>query len=1146
MNQEKVKNTILMEMERFSDKTSEGYHQMKAVLNKFPYKITADYQQLLDTLRGGTVINRFDTLDELIIMLQQERVITREIVESCLYFQQNSDNVINQIHLFDLLMVPTRNLTEQLNLLKSLTNSLSMDGEKFFHHKVLIRINKMELLTDVIEKQIKEICIELQYGMESAKVKEDILARTFELLNEGSVNYQQLVNMELDYEEGCREIVIDGFFETMNRSSKNNEYKWFFDFLRDDKIISKLLQRKNLSEAEKKTYISIATNHSDSPFIGNSIPYFKKINLEESTIITKKRILDQELVYLIAKEVTPELAVKYDEILRGEEQGTVEVMTQIYVESQSTLVKESVRQHVNTSFKETDRLEFYKKSIIEKLKKENRSDLGDQLEDLLNSGAKIDRFDRFYRLLNSPESKKQLSYLGRLVFGENQWHKFETVQAFKEELKETEAKKNSSLSEMMKKDLSEIENQRHMNGLRSIDNKLANNDYLKQLKPEQIATIMLQLKVNYPNWTEKNFEQVNNQLSTYLNEEDKIQTNKILNEKEVILRISAISTEMGEIAKNIAHNLTDDMKVSYVVEEVRKELEKQKVDYLYLEVRETIDRTLYKHKIDCDYRYDREKALDLLYSYETKKELLPKIEEALQQKKEGETLSAVIYSVMMREWESPSDVNYLKERYGDDGEGLLKETKDFSQAEDLLQSIKEALRSQNINFTESDVINWTKKCLSMDEKKQQRESQVVINKIKKSLLKIKKSKNIEQTRVNKAISRFQIDLNNKKEEIKKQMKYSVIEVYKLRDDRVSIEEQFSNILNQKEEIQHFIHTYPKLKNIIDECIKQIPLVSVDLKMVTTKEVESNNNRYFNNLNKVLIPFEREWWQKEIDKIKQFINTYVSPKNLLVSDVNRQIEELLIEDEHCCSQVVLSFLVYSSGVSKNLNPKYTVGYLNKDSEHQQNRGKIKRLVESFEELHSHRQEMKQLKELNIDVEPTPMPQGTSNQSLISNSVKEPERKKEQPKEKSEGIEPTLTPLGISNHSLTDKQTKTPLVIKNQTFEEQMNQSTNVADSLNQEKSAGIQPTPISKEIRDQSLTNKSPQTTNSLSLTSKSTQTTNSLSLTSNKSTQTPNSHPVIKIQTLEERMNQSTNKANNLNEMKEAGKNQSSVRELKN
>ncbi|VTS86527.1 Uncharacterised protein [Enterococcus hirae] len=836
MNQEKVKNTILMEMERFSDKTSEGYHQMKAVLNKFPYKITADYQQLLDTLRGGTAINRCETLDELIMMLKQERVITREIVESCLYFQQNSDNVINQIHLFDLLMVPTRNLTEQLNLLTSLTNSLSVDGDKFFHENVLFSINKIKLSTDEIEKKIKEICIELQYGMDSAKVKEDILARTFELLNEGSVKYQQLVNMELDYEEGCREIVIDGFFGMM--PDPDDKYKWFFDFLRDDKIISKLLQRKNLSEAEKKTYISIATNHSDSPFIGNSIPYFKKINIKESTIITKKRILDQELVYLIAKEVTPELAVKYDEILRGEEQGTVEVMTQIYVESQSTLVKESVRQHVNTSFKETDRLEFYKKSIIEKLKKENRLDLGDQLEDLLNSGAKIDRFDRFYRLLNSPESKKQLSYLGRLVFGENQWHKFETVQAFKEELKETEAKKNSSLSEMMKKDLSEIENQRYMNGLRSIDNKLANNDYLKQLKPEQIATIMLQLKVNYPNWTEKNFEQVNNQLSTYLNEEDKIQTNKILNEKEVILRISAISMEMGEKAQTIILAPTDKIKALDIVGEVRKDLKKQKVDYLFPIILETIN-----------------------------------------------------------------------------------------------------------------------------------------------------------------------------------------------------------------------------------------------------------------------------------------HTYVSPNNLLVSDVNRQIEELLIKDEHCCSQVVLSFLVYSSGVFKNINPKYTAGYLNKDSEHQQNRGKIKRLVESFEKLHSHRQEMKQLKELNIDVEPTPMPQGTSNQSLISNSVKEPERKKEQPKEKSAGIEPTLTPLGISNHSLTDKQTKTPLVIKNQTFEEQMNQSTNVADSLNQEKSAGIQSIPIPKEIRDQSLTNKSPQT---------------------------PNSHPVIKIQTLEERMNQSTNKANNLNEMKEAGKNQSSVRELKN
>ncbi|MBE8832757.1 hypothetical protein G9419_12950 [Enterococcus hirae] len=1117
MNQEKVKNTILMEMERFSDNTSEGYHQMKAVLNKFPYKITADYQQLLDTLRGGTAINRFETLDELIMMLKQERVITREIVESCLYFQQNSDNVINQIHLFDLLMVPTRNLTEQLNLLTSLTNSLSVDGDKFFHENVLFSINKIKLSTDEIEKKIKEICIELQYGMDSAKVKEDILARTFELLNEGSVKYQQLVNMELDYEEGCREIVIDGFFGMM--PDPDDKYKWFFDFLRDDKIISKLLQRKNLSEAEKKTYISIATNHSDSPFIGNSIPYFKKINIKESTIITKKRILDQELVYLIAKEVTPELAVKYDEILRGEEQGTVEVMTQIYVESQSTLVKESVRQHVNTSFKETDRLEFYKKSIIEKLKKENRLDLGDQLEDLLNSGAKIDRFDRFYRLLNSPESKKQLSYLGRLVFGENQWHKFETVQAFKEELKETEAKKNSSLSEMMKKDLSEIENQRYMNGLLSIDNKLANNDYLKQLKPEQIATIMLQLKVNYPNWTEKNFEQVNNQLSTYLNEEDKIQTNKILNEKEVILRISAISMEMGEKAQTIILAPTDKIKALDIVGEVRKDLKKQKVDYLFPIILETINHTLSEEGIDCSNRSDREKVLNLLQDYQTKKEILPKIEEALQQKKEGETLSTVIYSVMSREWGNSSDVTDLKKRFGDDGEGLLKETKDLSQAESLLQSIKEALRSQNINFTESDVINWTEKCLSMDEKKRQSESQVVINKIKNSLLKIKNKKNTKQVRVNKVIETFQKDLNNKKEEIKKQMKYSVIEVYEFRDDRLSIEEQFSNILNQKEKIQHFIHTYPKLKSVIDECSKQIPLVSVDLKKVTINEVEGNNNKYFKNLNQVLTPFEREWWQQESDKIKQFINTYVSPNNLLVSDVNRQIEELLIKDEHCCSQVVLSFLVYSSGVFKNINPKYTAGYLNKDSEHQQNRGKIKRLVESFEKLHSHRQEMKQLKELNIDVEPTPMPQGTSNQSLISNSVKEPERKKEQPKEKSAGIEPTLTPLGISNHSLTDKQTKTPLVIKNQTFEEQMNQSTNVADSLNQEKSAGIQSIPIPKEIRDQSLTNKSPQT---------------------------PNSHPVIKIQTLEERMNQSTNKANNLNEMKEAGKNQSSVRELKN
>ncbi len=53
MNQEKVKNTILMEMERFSDKTSEGYHQMKAVLNKFPYKITSRLSAITGYIKRG-------------------------------------------------------------------------------------------------------------------------------------------------------------------------------------------------------------------------------------------------------------------------------------------------------------------------------------------------------------------------------------------------------------------------------------------------------------------------------------------------------------------------------------------------------------------------------------------------------------------------------------------------------------------------------------------------------------------------------------------------------------------------------------------------------------------------------------------------------------------------------------------------------------------------------------------------------------------------------------------------------------------------------------------------------------------------------------------------------------------------------------
>ncbi|EOZ5809939.1 hypothetical protein ACQUIQ_002147 [Enterococcus hirae] len=341
---------------------------------------------------------------------------------------------------------------------------------------------------------------------------------------------------------------------------------------------------------------------------------------------------------------------------------------------------------------------------------------------------------------------------------------------------------------------------------------------------------------------------------------------------------------------------------------------------------------------------------------------------------------------------------------------------------------------------------------------------------------------------------FLIDLNNKKEEIKQAMKYSVIEVCKYRNTQLSIEEQFSNILYQEKGIQHFIHTYPKLKSIIDECTKQISLVSVNLKKLGCNDVKRNDNTSFNNIHKLMLPFDKEWWAKEADQLKQLITTQVSNKNPLVSDVNQQVVKLYDADNDCCTRIVWSFLVISSGEQKKSNYRAIAENLYYEPDHYQTRQKAKWLIASCENLYLHMQETEQSKEISVFVQPTPMPQGTSNQSLISNSVKEPERKKEQPKE----------------------------------------------------KSAGIEPTPIPKEIRNLSLISKSTQTTDSLSLTNKSSQTANSLSLTSNKSTQTPNSHPVIKIQTLEERMNQSTNKANNLNEMKEAGKNQPSVRNLKN
>ncbi|MBF8807561.1 MAG: hypothetical protein IC227_03200 [Enterococcus lacertideformus] len=163
-----IKEEILAVMESAADKESTGYQQLLAFLKKVPYKVNVIYDQLLEKieekkrLSGGELLNSEDDQQSLPILekvintsdeeyqhilekIKNERLVgnlndedvkillraikeqtpftMEEVVRSCLYFQEISDEVTTQQKLFDLLVEPLFNQRKQLFVLETMGES---------------------------------------------------------------------------------------------------------------------------------------------------------------------------------------------------------------------------------------------------------------------------------------------------------------------------------------------------------------------------------------------------------------------------------------------------------------------------------------------------------------------------------------------------------------------------------------------------------------------------------------------------------------------------------------------------------------------------------------------------------------------------------------------------------------------------------------------------------------------------------------------------------------------------------------------------------------------------------------------------------------------------------------------------------------
>ncbi|MBF8807562.1 MAG: hypothetical protein IC227_03205 [Enterococcus lacertideformus] len=374
-------------------------------------------------------------------------------------------------------------------------------------------------------------------------------------------------------------------------------------------------------------------------------------------------ISEKEFVHLIAKEVGIDHAIELDEVLRGKTEGTAELMSKIYTDAQSTIIKEWIKQLVQDSFDKKRSLQFYKKCLEKELTPENREELN-----RLNEKSEIHEFEKLYHSLESLKLKEQLHPIGRLIFDEEKWGKFENIQLYIQELKGK--KVNIPLSEMMEKDLDEIKNLRIMNGLRSIDSRLEDVTIIQKLKFDEVEGAIFKLKAHYPYWDEDLQKQATKQVSVHLEESEQSQLNQTFEQSEMMTNIFAVSPKLGQKFQQTVKEAQEKMLVNRI-DEVKKELEKQHVDYLLPEIMQTIEQHLVNEKTNCETMDDKQK--------------------------------------------------------------ILQELENTPESSKLLAGIKKELAHKKIKHTGGEVLLWVKKFLTTNEKDQEKDYQFIVNKIEKIL-----------------------------------------------------------------------------------------------------------------------------------------------------------------------------------------------------------------------------------------------------------------------------------------------------------------------------------------------------------------------------------------------------------------------------
>jgi hypothetical protein len=627
MNNEEYKSPeekIRELMDGVTDKKSDDYRQVEEILKK---------KNILDK----KIQDNPDATVLKVLNSQYETLTMDEIIKASLSFQRIPGSAESGEEFVEFLAKPTFNKLVYLEIISQSKNS--------DYSKENIEWAKGE--HEALKYEILSGCLELQEKLTSLEMKNYIFQRTLQTF-EGQLHRalypRELLNDEA-VEKGYREIAIDSLFGTKEKELE--KFQLLYNYLKMNGELHKFLQKDDLTVDEKKTYVHIALTRSRGygDEFADKIDYYRGKHSRNSKILDKC-IANSAIIALIEKEVPFDTVVMCDDLLGKTKINEIDLMIKLYGEVQSTIIKEHIRKQVDTSYSQDQKLRFYKEVIQEKLLKENHQELGKEVNQSFNkvsdssaiSSETFNQFEKIYVVIHSNESKVRYDYieskelladLGKNVLGQKSWEKFDTILLLKQELSDEQVKETIRLPEMMQKSFEEITNQRIENGLRAIG--VTGIVRSGQTKPEEIANTMLQLKTHFSDWDDGLERQVKTYLTAHLSRDEQEQAVKIFNEKQVIQEVVSILPNGKERWQKLLDS-SAHADIENKVEEAKKVLVKEKVDYVFPFAAKIIELELKKRKIDYISQKGSQDFLELLNNPKKGQSLVLSIQEKLQNK----------------------------------------------------------------------------------------------------------------------------------------------------------------------------------------------------------------------------------------------------------------------------------------------------------------------------------------------------------------------------------------------------------------------------------------------------------------------------------------------------------------------------------